>query len=215
MVYKKNGRPGYKACGKMAYGDAKKALVLARHLKGLLNVEYKFNDVQLTSVGVTTTHNIMQCSNIDQGLTDITRNGNSIKAVSFEYRMVIKQNETATQSQLRIIVIKDKQTNGVIYAANDLLADVSSFDAIVAPFDPNNKYRFTVLSDRVVSLQDSGKKTAYIKWRTSLNDKIRYDASANDITDLTSSSFSIFIISNEVTNSPVVTAFARLRYVDN
>ena len=53
-TYKKNSRPGYKACGRMVYSDAKKALSIARGVRRLINVEIKNFDVQQTSVALTT-----------------------------------------------------------------------------------------------------------------------------------------------------------------
>ncbi len=45
---KKYSRPGYGACGKMVYGDAQKALAMAKSVKRLINVEIKNHDLQLT-----------------------------------------------------------------------------------------------------------------------------------------------------------------------
>ena len=67
-------RPGYRACGRMVYGDAKKALVIAKGVRRLLNVEIKNFDTQFTFVtlGAPT---ITQLTNIPRGDTTNERDG--------------------------------------------------------------------------------------------------------------------------------------------
>lgn len=78
MPYKKRSsykRPGYKSCGRMVYGDAKKALVLARGIKRLINVEVKNFDTQQNNVVITNVPVIVQLTNIPTGDTTNSRDG--------------------------------------------------------------------------------------------------------------------------------------------
>ena len=146
---KRNGRPGYMSCGKMVWGDAKKALVLAQGLKRLVNVEIKNHDVVATTAAMSVNLNIVQLTNIQQGDTTITRDGAQCKMLHLEMAYSILVDPTLPRTLVRIMVVVDKQTNQGIYTALDLLEDSSSQDNIVAPRNLDNKHRFSILYDRV------------------------------------------------------------------
>ncbi len=211
---KKYSRPGYKACGKMVYGDAKKALLVARGVRRLLNVEIKNFDTQQTSVAISDTVVITQLTNIPQGDTTSTRDGNQIKMLGVNINYTLITNATLPRTAIRIMLVIDKQTNQSIYGALDLLEDVTSQDNIISPRNLNNLHRFQVLYDRVhmVSLSSP---TVTVRKYIKKDLLIRYDASTSAIADLTQSSLSLVQVSSEVTNDPNITSFIRVRYVDN
>ncbi len=222
MVYvrrakRSNGyrRPGYKACGRMVMGDARKALTIARGVKRLINVEFKFFDATLTSVEVLSTPQLLQLTNILQGDGGSSRDGNQVKIVGNLLKYTCTMDSAATTSQLRVLLVLDKQTNGVIAAAGDVLEDVTVFDGIISPYNLDNKYRFRILYDKVHLFQASGNRTIqggkYIK----MNERIRYDGVAGTIADITSSSLFLMILSSTGANGPDITFINRVRYVDN
>ncbi len=216
MPYKKKRRkPGYGSCAKMVYGDAQKALKVALGVKRLLNIEIKNFDVQQTGTTLNSTPSIQQLSNIPQGDTTITRDGAQCKVIGIDFKYLMNQNASATLTFVRIMLILDKQTNQAIYAAGDLLEDVTTTDAIVSPRNLDNKRRFTVLYDRVHTFQDSGTSTVNVKKFIKKDLILRFDGSTPSIADLTQNSLSLFQVSNEPTNAPAITSFVRLRYVDN
>ncbi len=214
---KKRGykRPGYKSCGRMVYNDAAKALSLARQVKQMINVEYKFFDSQFTGGAENTTPKITKLTNILQGDGGSSRDGNQVKVVGIYLNYLCTIHASATTTQVRVLLVLDKQTNGVIYTAANLLKDVTVTDNIISPYNLNNKYRFHVLYDKVHRLNDNGNQSITVKKYMKVNEKIRYTAEAGDITDLSSSSYSLMTFSNEATNSPAFTMHVRLRYVDN
>ncbi len=207
-------RPGYMACGKMVFGDAKKALVIAKGLKSLLNVEIKNHDVQTTSAALDQTFDINQLTNIAQGDTTVTRDGAQCKVVAVEFNALIIANDTNPKTAVRLMLVCDKQTNQAIYNIADLLDDSTAVDNIVSPLNLNNKHRFNVIYDRV-HYCSLAKPVIHVKRTFKMNLLIRYDGSTPSIADLTQNSLSFNTVSNEATNTPTIAFFHRIRYVDN
>ncbi len=210
----KSTRPGYKACGRMVFGDAKKALAVAQGLKRLLNVEIKNHDVEQTSATITQTPVIIQLSNIPSGDTTITRDGAQCKMVGINLNYFLTVDPTLPRTVVRIMLVIDRQTNQAVYSNADLLDSTVSQLNIVSPRNLNNLHRFIVLYDKTHMLSlDTPTVTVrkYIKKDVLL----RFDASTPSIADLAQNSLSLVQITNEGTNHPIITSFLRLRFVDN
>ncbi len=217
MPYKKNykkKRPSYYKYGMNALNMASKSLYVANKLKRLINVEFKFHDVQHTTEVITDVPVIIQLTNISEGTTDQTRVGASIKATKLFIRLWFQLGASAV-SNVRIMLILDRQTNQAIYSASDLLVDVTTSDNVISPLNLDNKHRFRVLFDRRYKMSNSGSQVINAQISKVLNTKFRYDANAGTIADLTSNSLSLLIVSNNTTNGPDCTLFSRLRYIDN
>ncbi len=192
-----------------------KALKLAKKAISMMNVEFKFHDVQENTQILNVTPNILQITNIPQGDTDTSRDGNQVKLVRLYVRYTLTLQAAVTTVFVRIIIVKDKQTNGAIYTASDLLTDVTGGDAIVSPFNPDNQFRFAILYDKVHALSNAAKRNAQGNINRQLQLKLRFDASTPSIADLTSNSLSIVQFSDIVTDPPTITLFSRVYYVDN
>ncbi len=208
-------RPGYRACGKMVISDASKALRLAQNVRRLINVEYKFIDTQNTTTGVSTTPVIVQLSNISQGDSTITRDGSQLKVLSIQWSYFMTMHASARISLFRCMLIKDKQTNQLVYTAADVLSDVIANDMIVSPYNRDNRKRFTILYDKVHMLEDNGRQIAQNGQKFSQEQILRYDGNAGTIADLTQSSYSLLLVSTEPSNTVAFTSFIRLNFVDN
>ncbi len=222
MVYKSrykkrsySKKPSYYTHGMNALELASKSLVVAYGVKKLLNVEYKFHDVQLTTSAITPTGTIVQLTNIPQGDTDISRDGAQVKLTSTVSKFFIASNSSAFQTNIRVMLVLDKQTNGAIYTMLDLLKDTDGNDIIVSQLNLDNQYRFRVLYDKVISLSNVGITSAHRAIHKKLQHKLRFESSTPSIADLNSKSFSLVFISNQTTNSPLVTLFSRIKYLDN
>ncbi len=207
--------PGYRRCGEMVYSDAKRALLMAKSIKSLMNVEFKNHDVKLTASALAVAPIISELTNIAIGDTTNTRDGSSIKLVSILFKYLINMNASATQTKVRVILVHDRQTNEAVYSAADFLADVTAGDSIVAARNLDNGHRFQVLYDKVHTYSISGRQNSYHQFYKKLNLKLRYDNAAAAITSLTQSSLSLLTTTNEATNVPNITSIVRLRYVDN
>ncbi len=223
MPYKKNYRRRYRKDRTSRYlgyagsaaATAAKALIIAQGVKKLMNVEYKFHDKQNTSTAISDTPIILQLSNIPQGDTDITRDGAQVKCTRLSCKYFITTSPDALSTIFRVMIILDRQTNQAIYSIADLLADVTTLDNLVSMNNLDNKYRFHVYYNKVHSFSNVGHNASFHEFNKELNLKLRYDASVPDITDLTSNSLSMVVISNQPTNTASFTLFSRLRYVDN
>lgn len=206
----------YSKCAGYVASDARRALVLAKHLKSIINVEFKHLTQVQTNLAVPNAAGvIIQLTNVGLGDTSITRDGSNIKFVSIGLEYHITQHASAVSTICRIMVVHDRQTNQAIYTTADLLHDATAVDSINSPRNLDNTRRFQVLYDKRHMFSDSGSTIGKSQFYKKLQLKLRYDANAADITDLTQSSLSLLIISNEPTNTPLFHGAIRLRYVDN
>ncbi len=215
---KKRPRVGYRSCGTMLYNDASqaaKALKLAKYLKTIVNVEFKNLTTQGTSTVLPVTPTIVQLTNIAQGDSTITRDGSNIKVLSIFWSYSVRQHATACCTLVRVMLVHDRQTNQAIYTPGDLLSDITVGDNIVSPRNLDNTSRFAVLYDKVHAYSDTGRLISFHQMYKKVQIKMRYDANVGDITDLTQSSLSLLVMSNESTNEPTITFSCRLRFVDN
>ncbi len=205
----------YKKCAGFVAHDATKALAMAKYLKGIVNVEFKEHTVAATGTAISSTPAISQTTNLSLGDTTTTRDGSNIKLVNLTFTYRLSIHPTAVTTFVRIMVIHDKQTNQAIYTAPNILHDVTVGDSIVSPRNLDHTHRFTVLYDKVHSLSEAGPMAVYRRFNKKLQLKLRYDADDGTIADLTSSSLSLMFVSDEATNTPLITFSHRLRYVDN
>ncbi len=204
-------------------GAASKTAALAMQvykLKSLINVEQKFFDVTSASTAIPDgVGTIIQLTNIGQGDTDVTRDGSQIKLTSWMFKAIIVTNTSVanTGQSITIMLIEDKQTNGAIYTTGDLLASITNVLSVVSALNLDNKFRFKVHKRWIIDLNTDGKarRTLQFYKKFGNNIKLRFDANSPAITDLTSKSLSLLFISNEATNTPTITFFNRLRFVDN
>ena len=199
-----------------AGSDAQKAVRMAGKALSLMNVEYKHHDVQISATGVSTTPIITELTNLSQGDTSSTRDGDSIKATAIMLRGICAISPVASTSQYRVMLVQDKQTNGALFTPADLLEDTTAGDNLISPLNLDNKYRFRVLYDKLHTLSVNGGNES-IKWSKyiNLNQHFRYGSNAGTIADLNTNSLALVTISNEPTNTPNQTVYSRLRYVDN
>ncbi len=195
---------------------AGKALTVAYGIKRLMNVEFKFIDKTDTNVTMddgSGTH--INVTNLAQGDTDITRDGNSIKVTSWLFRANITMNPMAVLTFATVLLVQDKQSNGAVYSVSKLLKSVASGLSTISPLNIDNKFRFRVIKRWEVAMSASGKTDYILKFVKKMNMHIRYGSNNGDITDLQSNALSIVIISNEALNAPTITYYNRIRYVDN
>lgn len=213
---KKYKRPGYKACGRMVYGDAKKALVIARGVKRLLNVEIKNHDVLQNGVTITSVPIIVQLSNLQIGDTTNTRDGSQVKMVGIDLNYLIQINLSGVLTNVRIMLVQDKQTNQAVYLNTDLLANVTAGVGIVTPRNLDNLHRFRVLYDRTHSLHDA-QTTLVVRKYIKKDILLRYDATSDPavIANMTQNSISLVQFTNVGSNHPLITSFMRMRFIDN
>ncbi len=213
-VYKKSRASRYIGYTSSALSIASKALAVSYGIKKLLNVEYKFHDI-VSSVAPGTAPAIIQLTNIPQGDTDVTRDGAQVKLTSILVRYLYRQHPSSLIDFLRIMIVHDKQTNQSIYNINDLLEASGATTAMNSPLNLDNKYRFHVLYNQVHAMSINGKRCGNKEFMKEISLRIRFDNSTPAISDLTSSSLSLVIITIDNTNKSSIDIFTRIRYIDN
>lgn len=182
--------------------------------------EHKQLDVSSLALSVVDGVGIQtQLTNLTQGDTNITREGNQITAESIYIKLMFHIAAAASSSQIRCLLVHDKQSNGAAFATTDLLESVTNIRSLITPRNLDNIKRFQVLYDKIIVLNQNVASaistTRFIKIYKKLGINLRYDGNAGDITDLTQSALSLLFISNEATNEPTVDVDSRIRFIDN
>ena len=154
------------------------------------------------------------CANAISIGADINqRVGRKITIRSLEMHYSITADPDADQPAIcRVMVIFDRQANGSQPAATDILTTSS----INAPKNLNNRERFQILKDDLVSVMRLTEKNQVIsKWyfRTAL--PVVYNSGvAGTYADIASGSLWVCTLSEFMTDYPLLKGFLRVRYSD-
>ncbi len=183
-----------------------------RIAKSVAMKERKFIDTQIINTAMANTGTITQLSNLVQGLTDSTRIGNKITIVGC-YLCYMQNSDITTNT--RVLLVQDKQTNGAIYLNSDLLQDATAQDIVVSPKNADFKRRFRCYIDKNYSFSVNGAGTRFYKKFIKMNIPMRFDTNVGDITDVQSSSLSLFVVTETVGAGVVNTVFCRVYYIDS
>ncbi len=159
-----------------------------------------------------TTANIFNLSNMAQGDTSITREGLQIQPRSLAFKLWVTPHASATASQLRLIIFKDREQHGTVPTVEEILEaeDHDSFPE----HDTRPRFKFyrdiQVLIDNISHKQDY--ITGFIKFGKKA--KIWYLGTNAQQVAMGKNTLYVLTISNEATNVPSYTLNTRLRYVD-
>lgn len=194
MPYAKKGmrRRRYRRRPRTAYGLAKAAYAKAK--KAQVQKELKFNQFgPLTDTSPDSTGSIEELSQLSQGDTNNTREGNVIYPTSLKWRATLDMATAATDTYVRIVIFR--WLSGSPSAVTDVLNTVgmTSFK------DDNNRFRSQILYDKVINLNDAKSTSIFLQGRIKLRGLIAYDettAAANK------NSIWIATMSNEAVNFP-------------
>lgn len=200
-----------------------KAYQMAKELWKLVNVEQKVNDVDGTNgVALSTTAAVVNLSNIAQGNDYYNRSGDSILGQRIEFRARVVGNAAKPSHTIRVLLVCDKEQNGVDPTIGDVLQGLNS--PLEAPRNVFGLKRFDVLYDQRVSVCQSGDTaaTTYCISQTVLpshmaahNRHILYDAdSAADASNREGALY-LMAISGDASNGPSLYYSFRLFYTDN
>ncbi len=209
---KRKGNIFWRRLNNKSYYMAKKAL-------SMLNVEYKCLDTDIADSATSQTPILHQLTNSVQGDTQTTRDGSQIKLTRILLRYKLKLNSSATGgSSVRVMLIQDNQTNGAIFTAADILVNTSGSGAaaLISPLVIDNKFRFRVLYSKLHNMNFEGRDIqSYQKIFNFKDLKIRYNGNAGTIADITSKSLVLLTVTDAATAQPRITAYVRVRFIDN
>lgn len=181
------------------------------YLKSLINTEFKYKDTSANSA-ISTSPNFQLLNGLARGDDSTDRDGRQVRIKSLQSNFLFTQHASATSTIVRCIFFIDKDANG----ATPNMTDVFEAATINAPRELDNRKRFVILKDWTVTLTSSGQTIKRQKVFKNLDMKTVYDDStAGDITDISSNSLFLLLLSNEATNTPTVNSYVRIRFVDN
>lgn len=192
--------------------NASLALRTANQVKSLINVEWKNVDTTFSDNTITTTAQIVNLDGCAQGDTSITRDGKSQFNKSVYVRGVLRSDADQTgDSIVRAMLVMDyRKVSGSDFAITDLLNE-ESVDAINNL--SSNQSRFKVLWDRYFILAPAGlnKKTFTVYKKLSFHTKY----SGTTSTSGAGPSIYLVLISDLLTDPPLLNGHARVRFIDN
>lgn len=181
-------------------------------LKSVVNVEKKYNDLNASTTSSTTAALVLM-NGLSLGTSSTTRNGQSIKMVSFLLRYIISINASASTSVHRLMIICDTQPNAASPAIADIIQNTGS---VLSPLVIANGKRFKILRDIITNLSINGQEVRNVKKYIKLNMHTEYNTANNGtIADITKNAFYIFHQSDQATNTVTFAYSTRLRYIDN
>ncbi len=194
-------------------GTAARALSLALAVKKLVNVEYKTVTVTFP-VDPNSTGSVTNLSAIAQGNDIANRQGNKIRAKYLSVAGNVSMHASATESQLRLMIVRDNLGTTAQPAIADLFTDVGVFRSGRNKLgDPQSNSRFSILWDKYILLDAINNTQVKINWSSSLDHHIYYDASA--ATDEGKGNVYLFLASDQATNDPILVCDSMLKFIDN
>lgn len=180
-------------------------------LKGIVNAEVKRYDGTV-SQNISNAYTMSLLSAVDQGDDVQNRNGNSILAKYFTLSYNLTMNASATGTFFRMIIFADGDSDSTNPVDTDLLQNNAT--GITSPINSDNTQRFTVLYDNVHCLSINGDRVVNEKIYRPLHFHIRYRTGTAS-TGHSKNNIWAFLLSNEATNTPLLTFDFRLAFYDN
>lgn len=177
------------------------------------NAEAKYFDVIATQSPVSATIGLNNLSNMSQGLTDITRVGNSIKIKDLRVRYTIIPNFTSSITNIvRIMIFVDKSQGGVAPLQTQIFESSTTFNS---PLNKDFSDRFVVLRDSIFPLAQGSADNLTGDIYLKMDYHVRYLGPGNAVGDQGPGTVYLLSWSNQVTNSPTISYYTRLNYYDN
>lgn len=201
------GRISYLGAIKQLKGDFK-ALV------STLNVEDKYIDTIVAPTAFASTAAVLTLLNGTQlGNTSVTRNGFSTKAVDLQISLYLTQSSAATNTFVRLVLVRDEQPNSAIFLGNDLMVDSTNVLSLrYVPYIP----RFHSYLDQIVCLTSSNNHAVVMSKTIRLGFHVQYNTSnAGTIADINKNSLYLYLQSNETANFASYSFYVRFSFVDN
>lgn len=183
---------------------------IARNVVGrFTNAEIKSTFKNQASTGISTSGLTVNLFAPTQGLLVKNRVGNSVKLIRHNLNYVLKMHPSATQTNVRVMLLLDKQANEGTISSGGLLEDNNDITSFI---ENHVRYRITKLYDRMHSMSITGHQGGVFKINKKLNTVVKYDGASGDPTK---NSLVILFISDEPTNTPTIQFNSRSRYIDN
>lgn len=212
-IYPSRRYKTYSKCFTTAKQDAQAALALAKQVKGMVNVEYKQHIKKQLNLNIGTAITPIPLSIILQGDTNEKRDGDKVRIKWITFNYTLEAHADATATTVRVMLVHDRATNQQNFSAISLLYDSTSQNNLISPLNIDNSGRFQVFYDKVHTF--SHNRHTHKKVYKKLDIPLTFDGNAGSISDMTRSSLSLVMGSNETQYLPRITYISRIRYIDN
>lgn len=182
------------------------------YLKGLINVERKYNDI----TGASTIGNTWQAillNGIAQGDTTVTRDGSSQKAIGNLLRLYLKMNASATASRIRVVLVRFKpsheQSSPVVANMFEASTDIQS------PLNKNYARDYKIYLDHTYALTVAKQESININKYMPLKFHTRYSGTGATFASVAENQLWVMFMSDEATNTPTYDLYNRFNFIDN
>jgi hypothetical protein len=218
---KRSRRSGGDSVGKY-FGDAwslaKRTANGLNEIRKLINVEHKYIETNIVSnSGWNGT--VTYLSGNSQGNDINSRDGDSIRVLHlFLKGCVFRDPDSVVNESVRFIIFRDLQNNGTAPTGAELLSTVGSVMAPYQPMNgingPNYNNRFTIVYDRLFSIQASDQLKSF-EFEDSTPRHIIYRGTGATTASAGNGSYWSAVFSNTNSDFPTVNFVARITYTDN
>lgn len=211
---RKGRKFGFGKLGRYA-SYALSAYKMAKYLKSVINVEYKYKDTVASSANITTTPAISLLNLVNQGDTSSSRDGDSIKMVSLDLNVNLLKNVGSTAvNQIKVCLIKKDPTNGVAPSNTDIWDTTTGSMAMVKR---NLAYTdsIKVIKKWDVILAPGVKEGINLKCNLKLNQHVKYKGTAQTVADIMTASYWLYIVTDQASTFPTYAYTCRIRFIDN
>lgn len=204
-------RPAPQSDLQAALQTGRAAWSLATKMYGMINSELKHFDATPVNTTVGTTATIASLCPTTQGDADNTFQGNSIMAKSIQINYRIGMSASATSTRVLIAVVLDtRPVGGSVPAFTDIFANSTTF-AFLNIDDQIGRFRVLYRRTHMMSINQTSQEVQRKIYRKLGNLHVKY----NDAQGVTLNNLLIVALSDEATNTPMVTVSSRIRYYDN
>lgn len=197
-----------------AWSLAKRTASGLNEIRKLINIEEKQLEFSQASVAFDTNGTVFPVSQIVQGLNYTERVGDSLKIQRIEFNYRVFKNASATNSVVRILLVRDLDCQGATPAVADIIANTASGLAPLSPYKFLNRKRFSILYDNmsVVSTSD----LAFVDRMAMAHEgHILYLGTAANAASQGKGSLFVVAVSDEATNTPTIQFTNRITFTDD
>lgn len=200
-------------------GKADKALKIVKKLKKEMDGEKKIYDKEVTLTGVPVAPVLYLLSDVDQGDTHATRDGDRIKAWSNHCKCLLKWSASSTWTVTLGILIKKNNTTTAptinTVSATDLLeSPANNTLKVLASNKWHNRESYKVLWKETIPGNTDSIDSVFIEKFNKLGHRIIYNASDATNNDMQGNLW-FFAFSDASDNYPTIELYNRFKFVDN
>lgn len=156
---------------------------------------------------------VVALTDILQGDETTERVGRQVILKHLKARGIVTLNSSATDSRVRMMIIRDNIGNTTVPAITDMFTSVAQFAANKLSIEtPQVRHRFTVLMDKYLLVNAGSGLTKTFTFSRKMNTRCYFTGPLT--TDGGTNNLYLFIASNEATNDPVVNAAAEILWTN-